>query len=56
MSTPYGDFDDVIVTRDWTPLEPDVVEEKTYARGVGVVSETSSEGDTDLLVEFTLGT
>jgi hypothetical protein len=54
-STPFGDFDDVIVTRDWTPLEPDVVEEKTYARGVGVVSETSNEGDTDLLVEFTPG-
>ena len=55
-STPFGDFDDVIVTRDWTPLEPDAVEEKTYARGVGVVSETSSEGDSAVLVEFTPGT
>lgn len=53
-STPFGDFDDVIVTRDWTPLEPEVVEEKTYARGVGVVSETSNEGDVDVLVEFTV--
>ncbi len=54
-STPVGDFDDVIVTRDWTPLEPDVVEEKTYARGVGVVSETTSDGDTAVLIEFTPG-
>jgi hypothetical protein len=54
-STPFGDFDDVIVTRDWTPLEPDVVEEKTYARGVGVVSETTSDGDTAALVEFIAG-
>ena len=23
-----------VVTRDWTPLEPDVIEEKTYARGL----------------------
>jgi hypothetical protein len=54
-STPFDDFDDVIMTRDWTPLEPDVVEEKTYARGVGVVSETTSDGDTAALVEFIAG-
>ncbi|HEX5614755.1 MAG TPA: hypothetical protein VFZ83_06330, partial [Acidimicrobiia bacterium] len=29
-----GDYADVIRTREWTPLEPDVVEEKTYAPGV----------------------
>jgi len=28
---------DVLVTEEWTPLEPDVREQKTYARGVGVV-------------------
>jgi hypothetical protein len=53
VSTPFGDFDDVIVTRDWTPLEPDIVEEKTYARGVGFVAETKSDGDTAALAEFT---
>lgn len=41
-STPAGDFDDVVVTRDWTPLEPEAVEEKTFARGVGFVSETKT--------------
>jgi hypothetical protein len=28
---------DVLVTEEWTPLEPGVREQKTYARGVGVV-------------------
>ena len=28
-----GAYDDVVVTEDWTPLEPDVAEEKWYARG-----------------------
>lgn len=28
---------DVLVTEEWTPLEPDVRERKTYARDVGVV-------------------
>ncbi len=54
-STPFGDFDDVIVTRDWTPLEPDAVEEKTYARGVGLVAETKNDGETVVLVDFTPG-
>jgi hypothetical protein len=50
-STPFGDFDDVIQTRDWTPLEPDVVEQKTYARGVGFVVETKNDGEIVELVE-----
>lgn len=37
-------YDDVIRTRDWTPLEPDVVEEKAYARGVGKIVERKTVG------------
>lgn len=32
---PYGHSDDVVVTRDTNTLEPDVVEYKFYARGIG---------------------
>lgn len=39
-----GAYDDVVVTRDWTPLEPDVVEEKWYARGIGMIYETATAG------------
>ena len=39
VSAPAGSWSgsDVLVTEEWTPLEPDVREQKTYARGVGVV-------------------
>jgi hypothetical protein len=33
----FGTFDDVLTTRETTALEPDVVEYKFYARGVGEV-------------------
>lgn len=49
----------VVVTRDWTPLEPGVVEEKTYVSGVGFVFEAKTGGEdagaTAVLVEFTAG-
>lgn len=48
-----------VVTRDWTPLEPDVVEEKTYVEGIGFVfeSKTAGEGvgEQVVLVGFTTG-
>ena len=34
---PYGHFDDVILTKDTITIEPDVLEYKLYARGVGPV-------------------
>ena len=35
---------DVLVTDEWTPLEPDVRERKTYARGFGVVEIRTVKG------------
>jgi hypothetical protein len=39
VSSPAGSWSgaDVLVTEEWTPLEPKVREQKTYARGVGLV-------------------
>jgi len=34
-SIPYGHFNNLIVTKEWTPLEPGAVERKYYAPGVG---------------------
>lgn len=58
FSTPSGDYDDVLVTGEWTPLEPDVVEEKYYAPGVGNIAAVSVAGEPDRLelVSFTPGT
>jgi hypothetical protein len=39
VTVPAGSYDDVLVTEDFTPLEPDVLENKSYARGVGLVQE-----------------
>jgi hypothetical protein len=53
--TPAGSFDDVLVTEDWTPLEPDVRERKWYAPGVGLIGEEQITGGESAfeLVEFT---
>jgi hypothetical protein len=45
----YGSFDQVLVTEDWTPLEPKLLENKYYARGVGVVLERLIEGGDEIL-------
>ena len=34
---PYGHFDDVLLTKDTITIEPDVLEYKLYAKGVGPV-------------------
>ncbi|WP_431042688.1 hypothetical protein ACQUSR_12710 [Streptomyces sp. P1-3] len=44
VTVAYGKFDRVLKTKDFTPLEPDVVEHKFYARGVGLVREEAAEG------------
>ena len=45
----YGCFKHVLVTKEWTPLEPGVVENKYYAKGVGFIySEMVKGGDETL--------
>jgi hypothetical protein len=46
-SVPFGSLDGLLVTQDWTPLEPGVVEEKFYAKGIGLVLETTVRGGSD---------
>jgi hypothetical protein len=41
---PAGSYTGVIVTEEWTPLSPDVIEHKSYARGIGVVYEEQTQG------------
>jgi hypothetical protein len=44
---PFGSYAHVLMTRDTTPLEPDVVEHKFYARGVGPVLALTVSGGAD---------
>jgi hypothetical protein len=43
-SVPLGRFDDTLRVIEWTPLEPGIVVEKTYAPGVGLLSERALSG------------
>jgi hypothetical protein len=43
-SVPFGNFDDVVHTLEWTPLEPKIVVEKFYAPGVGLIAERALSG------------
>jgi hypothetical protein len=43
VTVPYGSFDHVLVTKEWTPLEPSYHEHKYYAPGVGQVYGGGSE-------------
>jgi hypothetical protein len=56
-SVPYGSFTRVLQTKDTTPLEPDLVEHKFYARGIGPVLATavSSGGGREELIVFQRG-
>ncbi len=39
IQTLSGDFSDTLITRETTPLEPDVAELKYYAAGIGLIQE-----------------
>ena len=47
VSVAYGLFDNCLQTQEWTPLEPDVVENKYYAPGIGVVLEVTVVGESE---------
>jgi hypothetical protein len=44
---PSGTYDHLLQTRNFSPLEPDLIEEKLYAPGVGVVLEITVSGGSD---------
>ena len=57
VTVPAGTYTNLLQTREHTALEPDVVEEKLYAKGVGEVAATQTAGGTSIekLLEFTPG-
>jgi hypothetical protein len=44
---PYGRFEHGVQTRNFSGIEPNVIEEKIYAQGVGVVLEITVSGGSD---------
>ena len=57
LTVPYGSYEAVVVTRDWSPLDPGVADHKHYAPGVGMIREEAVEGETSRLdlVSFVRG-
>ena len=46
-TVPYGTFTDCVVTKDFSPLDRKVVENKWYARGIGFVKSEAVKGGID---------
>jgi hypothetical protein len=57
IEVPFGRFDHVLLTKDFTPLDPDALEHKFYARGVGpaLVIALTGGGGREELVSFRRG-
>jgi hypothetical protein len=57
IAGPTGSYKGVVMTKDWTPLQPDILEHKFYARGVGPVLVIGVSGGQfwEELVRFTKG-
>jgi hypothetical protein len=49
VKVPYRSFTGALLTKEWTPLEPDVLDHKYYAQGVGMVKEMSVKGPVEEL-------
>ena len=49
VSVPFVSSDNSVKTKEWTPLEPGVVEHKFYVRGVGDVKEVTVKGPRERL-------
>ena len=52
---PFGQFTRVLLTKDFTPLQPKILEYKLYARGVGpvlILSVSGGGGGREELVRF----
>jgi hypothetical protein len=57
VAVPYGSSSRALLTKEWTPLEPGVLDHKYYLSGVGTVLEKTVHGGTEVnqLVSFKRG-
>jgi hypothetical protein len=49
ITVPAGSYTGALVTLEWTVLEPDVISQKVYARGIGEVKEFDVRGGSEVL-------
>ena len=49
VCVPYGCFNNVLVTEDFTALDPDVLDHKFYAPGIGEIKEERVQGGSEVI-------
>jgi hypothetical protein len=56
-TVPFKTFHGAMLTKEWTPLEPGVLDHKYYVRGIGTVLEQTVKGgnERNALVDFKRG-
>jgi hypothetical protein len=56
-AVPFETFRGAMLTKEWTPVEPDVIDHKYYVRGIGTVLEQTVKGGNERneLVSFRRG-
>jgi hypothetical protein len=54
VKTPYVESSSALLTKEWTPLEPGVIDHKLYLRGIGTVLERSVKGARERLALVSL--
>jgi hypothetical protein len=47
IKVPWGRSNAALLTKEWTPLEPGVIDQKYYVRGVGTVLEQAVKGSNE---------
>ena len=47
VKTPFGTYKDAVMTKEWTPDEPDVLVNKYYVRDIGTVRDVAVKGDNE---------
>jgi hypothetical protein len=50
VSVPYASSKEALLTEEWTPLEPGVIDHKLYVRGIGTIKEQAVKGGSELAV------
>ena len=50
VKTPSGTYPDALETKEWTPDEPDVMVNKYYVQGIGLVRDVVVKGDPEEFV------
>jgi hypothetical protein len=50
VATPFVSSRHALLTREWTPLEPGVIDHKLYVRGIGTVREQTVRGGSELAI------